>query len=85
MKLLLDENLSPRLVEPLAAEFPGSVHVERALGRGRADADVWQHAVAQGCVGNASTPQILELLQSKLAEAKAFGESPRESLLVLEL
>lgn len=111
MKLLFDENLSPRLVEPLAAEFPGSAHVEKALGRGPADADVWQHAVSQGyaivskdndfrqraflsgpppkviwvAVGNASTQQILELLQSKLAEVKAFGESPRESLLVLEL
>jgi predicted nuclease of predicted toxin-antitoxin system len=111
VKLLFDENLSPRLVELLAAEFPGSAHVDHALGRGRSDADVWHHALEQGyvivskdndfrqraflsgpppkviwlAVGNASTRQILELLQSKLAEARAFGESARESLLVLEL
>lgn len=47
MKLLFDENLSARLVELLAEEFPGSAHVEQALGRGRTDAEVWQHAIAQ--------------------------------------
>jgi len=48
VKLLIDENLGARLVELLAEEFPGSVHVEQALGRGCADADVWQHAIANG-------------------------------------
>lgn len=28
MKLLFDENLSPRLTELLAAEFPGSTHLD---------------------------------------------------------
>ncbi|MFB3061686.1 MAG: DUF5615 family PIN-like protein [Candidatus Binatia bacterium] len=28
MKLLFDENLSPRLVELLVSEFPGSRHIE---------------------------------------------------------
>ncbi len=40
MKLLFDENLSASLVELLAPEFPGSVHVEQVLGRGRSDAEV---------------------------------------------
>jgi predicted nuclease of predicted toxin-antitoxin system len=48
VKLLFDENLSPRLVELLTAEFPASAHVEQALGRSRPDADVWQHAIANG-------------------------------------
>lgn len=48
MKLLFDENLSARLVELLAAEFPDSVHVEQAIGRGRTDAIVWQYAIAHG-------------------------------------
>lgn len=48
MKLLFDENLSARLVELLAEEFPGSAHVAQALGRGRTGADLWQHAVAHG-------------------------------------
>ena len=46
MKLLFDENLSPRLVDLLAAEYPGSAHVDQALGRGRTDAELWQHAIA---------------------------------------
>lgn len=49
MNLLFDENLSARLVELLAEEFPASAHLEQALGRGRTDADVWQHAIAHGC------------------------------------
>lgn len=48
MKLLFDENLSARLFGLLASEFPGSTHVEQAIGRGRPDADVWQYAIAQG-------------------------------------
>ncbi|MGQ0651433.1 MAG: DUF5615 family PIN-like protein [Betaproteobacteria bacterium] len=48
MKLLFDENLSPRLVASLATEFPESLHVETTLGRGRSDAEIWQHAAAQG-------------------------------------
>jgi predicted nuclease of predicted toxin-antitoxin system len=48
VKLLFDENLSARLVELLAPEFPGSVHVEQVLGRGRSDAEVWEFARANG-------------------------------------
>lgn len=44
MKLLFDENLSPRLVEALDPEHPGSAHV-RALGlRGATDAAIWERA-----------------------------------------
>lgn len=49
MKLLFDENLSARLVELLAEEFPASAHLERALGGGQTDAAVWQHAITHGC------------------------------------
>ena len=48
MKLLFDENLSPGLVELLAADFPDSAHVAQALGRGCSDTQVWQHALAHG-------------------------------------
>ena len=48
MKLLFDENLSPRLVELLSDVYPGSEHVER-VGLGRADdGEVWSYAEAQG-------------------------------------
>jgi predicted nuclease of predicted toxin-antitoxin system len=44
VKLLFDENLSPKLVEALADIFPESAHVDR-LGMGSADDDkVWQYA-----------------------------------------
>ena len=46
MKLLFDENLSFRLVDFLAEEFPGSAHLEQAIGRSRPDAEAWQPAVA---------------------------------------
>ncbi len=44
MKLLFDENLSPRLVQALRAEYPGSAHV-RTLGlRGATDDAIWELA-----------------------------------------
>jgi len=48
VKLLLDENLSPRLVPLLLADYPGTVHVEQALGRGRSDEDIWSYARTHG-------------------------------------
>ena len=48
MKLLFDENLSPRLPEVLADAYPGSLHVD-VCGLGRAeDSDIWQYAKANG-------------------------------------
>ena len=44
MKLLFDENLSPRLVQALEPAYPGSAHV-RALGlRGATDGAIWELA-----------------------------------------
>ena len=44
MKLLFDENLSPKLVTRLAADFPESVHVSR-VGLDQADDEtVWAFA-----------------------------------------
>ncbi len=44
MKLLFDENLSPKLVARLAAEFPESVHVSRARLDQADDETVWAFA-----------------------------------------
>ncbi len=46
MKLLLDENLSPRLVGALADVYPGSVHVRHVGLESADDAAVWAHARA---------------------------------------
>jgi len=44
VKLLFDENLSPRLVEALERDYPGSAHV-RTLGlRGATDGAIWELA-----------------------------------------
>ena len=44
MKLLFDENLSPRLVQALELEYPGSAHVREIGLRGATDAVIWGRA-----------------------------------------
>ncbi|NOS75555.1 MAG: DUF5615 family PIN-like protein [Methyloglobulus sp.] len=48
MKLLFDENLSPKLVQTLADLFPCSAHVDRIGFGGSTDEDVWNYAKANG-------------------------------------
>ena len=48
MKLLFDENVSPRLPRTLASEFPGSTHVRDAGLRGAEDSQIWDYARNQG-------------------------------------
>lgn len=50
LRLLFDENLSPRLVLALADVFPASQHVEHAGLRGKADTEVWDYARSAACV-----------------------------------
>ncbi|MBS0337555.1 MAG: DUF5615 family PIN-like protein [Proteobacteria bacterium] len=50
MKLLFDQNLSPRLVDLLSDLFAGSIHVQAVgLDRGTDEA-VWSHARENGLV-----------------------------------
>ena len=44
MKLLIDENLSYRLVKPLQEQFPGSEQVRRLGLSARRDAAIWEFA-----------------------------------------
>lgn len=44
MKLLFDQNISPRLVENLADLFPGSVHVQSIKLDKAQDIDIWNYA-----------------------------------------
>lgn len=48
MKLLFDENLSPKLPRLVASIFPGSVHVRECGLLGLPDEDVWDYARANG-------------------------------------
>ena len=50
MKLLFDQNLSPRLPRLLADLYPDSVHV-RAIGlREATDSEIWEYAKQHGFV-----------------------------------
>ena len=48
MKLLFDENLSPKLARSLATFFPDSTHVRDCGLLGLPDEDVWEYARAKG-------------------------------------
>lgn len=48
MRLLFDENLSPKMPGLLSKHFPGSAHVRDCGLLGREDGDVWDYAKAQG-------------------------------------
>lgn len=44
MKLLLDENLSPKLPALIAAQFPGSLHIRDCGLKGATDEVIWEFA-----------------------------------------
>lgn len=48
MTLLLDQNLSPRLVRALAGLFPGSLHVRDVGLAAASDDEVWTYAAERG-------------------------------------
>lgn len=48
MKLLFDENVSPKLPRLLVTLFPGSTHARECGLRGFPDEDVWKYARANG-------------------------------------
>jgi predicted nuclease of predicted toxin-antitoxin system len=48
VKLLLDENLSPRLLDPLSDLYPGSEHIHHCNLGSAEDDDVWKYARDHG-------------------------------------
>jgi predicted nuclease of predicted toxin-antitoxin system len=48
VKLLLDENLSPRLVASIGDQYPGSAHVEDCGLLAASDEQVWRFALENG-------------------------------------
>ena len=50
MKLLLDQNLSPRLLRTLEVTYPGSSHVRLVGLRDADDAIVWEYARDHGFI-----------------------------------
>ena len=50
MRLLFDQNLSPRLAGELSDLFPGSLHVRSEALASADDDDVWRHAAANDLI-----------------------------------
>ena len=50
MKLLLDENLSPRIPALLEDIYPGSSQIELLGLRGSSDTQVWEYAKSEGFI-----------------------------------
>ena len=48
MKLLFDENLSPKLVARCAETFPAAAHVSLVGLEGHADSEIWEFASEHG-------------------------------------
>lgn len=48
MKLLVDENLSDKLVAHLSDLYPGSQHVKQLRLQASPDMDIWERARSQG-------------------------------------
>lgn len=48
MRLLFDQNLSPRLVQELADCYPGSLHVRDIGLQSSTDEAVWEYAAGHG-------------------------------------
>jgi predicted nuclease of predicted toxin-antitoxin system len=48
MRLLFDENLSPKLPHLLASVFPGSTHVQDCGLQGQPDSAIWEYAATNG-------------------------------------
>ena len=50
MKLLFDENVSPRLVIDLESDYPASAHAREIGLRGTEDRRIWDHASTHGFI-----------------------------------
>jgi predicted nuclease of predicted toxin-antitoxin system len=81
VKLLLDENLSPRLVDLLRDVSPDLRHIQFVGLQGHSDPPkvVWLG------VGNAGTQVIAAFVRSQAEVIRDFSASMDDGLLVLEL
>jgi len=70
MKLLFDENLSPKLPPLVVASFPGSQHVRELALKGQTDEQIWNYAKANGFT-------ILSKDQDFYQRALLYGAPPK--------
>lgn len=88
MKLLLDENLSRRLIPMLQADYPGSNQVVLIGLESASDAEVWQKAKADGYVIVSRDADFQELSlvwghPPKVIRRRTFNQSRAATLKVL--
>lgn len=76
MKLLVDENLPPRLVDDLADLFPQSIHVSQAGLGSTPDTSIWEYAKANGFAFLTKDKDFANL-------SLAWGAPPKVILLVV--
>ena len=50
MKLLLDQNLSWKLVDQLQESYPGTTHIKTVLSTETDDPDIWLYAIEKGFI-----------------------------------
>jgi len=50
MKLLLDENISSKLVKFLINDFPESSHIDYLQMQGTTDTNIWEYAKTEGYI-----------------------------------
>ena len=73
MKLLLDENLSRRLVARLAELYPGSIHVEQASLLASSDRQIWEYAKAHGFAIVSTDSDFFEMATTLGPPPKGMG------------
>jgi len=97
MKLLFDENLSPKLVKLLSDLFPDSVHVRDVNLQAADDSVVWKYAQDNALsfvlgyppkivwvrLGNCSTADVEKLLRRHFNAIEAFEADDYASFLTL--
>jgi predicted nuclease of predicted toxin-antitoxin system len=85
--LLLDENLSPRLVLELSSDYPGVQHVDSAGLHGVPDRKVWEYARDHGFVLVSKDNDFRQLSFLHGAPPKVvwlrIGNAPTRSVLAL--
>lgn len=95
-RLLLDENLSPRLASALSEWFPGSKHVRDVQLKGQSDHRIWEFAAENGytivtkdddfrslSLLHGAPAEILRILTAHTTAIEAFINEPITSLLTL--
>jgi len=74
VSLLLDENLSPRLLQRLSSLFPGLIHVRDAGLKQASDDVIWEWAKSRGCTVVTTDADFAEI--EPKAGMAAEGDSP---------